>query len=100
MSGHFVIKIEPSAQIDLKIAMDYYEIKQIGLGISFYEKFDKCLAAIEINPFYQIRYKKIIRCLEIPNFPYLIHFHINEAEKMIHILGVLNTYQDPKTSYL
>lgn len=87
----FEIKIESDALADLGRAMGYYEKKEKGQGVFFYEKFDFCLSTLESNPYNPILYEGRVRCFTIPTFPFLIHFYIDEHKKFVHIIGIIKT---------
>ncbi len=78
--------------------VNYYNTKQSNLGETFYNRFEESVDAIKQNPFRQIRYKNVRLCT-LTQFPYVIHYEVYEDEKLIVILGVRNTAQNPDTSY-
>ena len=90
----FNIVIEPVALLDIQQAIDYYDDQQIGLGKKFEAAVNKHLVALEKNPFFQIRYDDI-RCLPVKKYPYMIHFTIDEANKMVNIRAVFDTSLNP-----
>ncbi len=89
------IFIEPLALQDIQKAIDYYDEQQIGLGDAFEEILDNHFTSIEINPFFQIRYDDV-HCLPVKKYPYMIHYTINEADKIVTIKAVFNTSKDPQ----
>jgi hypothetical protein len=47
------------------------------------------------NPhFASFRYEDV-RCAQVPKFPYLVHYTINEDTRTIFIAAVYSTYQQP-----
>ena len=88
----FRLKINSSAQIDLEIAIDWYEAKQLGLGKRFLDDFEKTLNRIESDP-YIFRLEDVYRNALLDIFPYIVIFEIDSQE--IIILAVFNTYQNP-----
>ena len=76
-------------------AIDYYDEQQIGLGERFENTLNKHLIALENNPFYRIRYDNI-RCLPIRKFPYMVHYTVEEVQKLIIIRAVFHTSLDPE----
>jgi hypothetical protein len=89
----FITVIDPLALEDVQRAIDFYDEKRVGLGEKFNTAFDKHIAALSINPFYQLRYKDY-RALPIKKFPYLILFYIVESSQTVYIVSVFNTSQD------
>lgn len=83
---------------DLKHAIDYYDQQQSNLGKKFLNAIDKHFFILSKNPFYQIRYDNV-RCLPVKKFPFMIHFTIEEGNKTVKILAVLNTSLDPQENW-
>ncbi len=80
---------------DLQTIIDYYNEQKYKLGNEFYAcalKQMKCLK----NDFllYEIKYQNV-RCVSIERFPYLIHYTVNENEKVVYINAVIGMSQDP-----
>ncbi|REL37584.1 hypothetical protein DYD21_07285 [Rhodohalobacter sp. SW132] len=90
----FSIKIEPEARRDIQEGIDWYNEQQAGLGREFHSAVKFHFKKLQANPFYQVRYEKV-HCLPLKNFPYMIHFTINEIERHVIIHGVFNTFRDP-----
>lgn len=91
----FTIQIEPEVYQDIQAAISWYEEKQQGLGERFFQTVFQKIENLKINPFYQIRYKNF-RCLPLQNFPYMIHFSVNEESKIVTVSAVLSTHIDNK----
>ncbi|GGW90442.1 plasmid stabilization system protein ParE [Salegentibacter mishustinae] len=88
----FSLKINSSAQLDLKSAIDWYESKQFGLGKRFLNDFENTLIQIQSNPYiFQLENNSRNALLDI--FPYLVIFEIDYQE--IIILAIFNTHQNP-----
>ncbi len=88
----FSVVIEPRALTDIQKAIDYYDEQLPGLGERFNAAVDKHIAAIALNPFYQVRYKDY-RALPITKFPYSIVFYTDEVYKVVYVIAVFNTWQ-------
>ncbi len=88
----FSLKINSSAQLDFKSAIDWYESKQFSLGKRFFNDFENTLNRIQSNP-YIFRLENNYRNALLDIFPYLVIFEIDDQE--IIILGVFNTHQNP-----
>lgn len=76
-------------------AASYFEQKLAGLGIRFSEELRSQLNGLKRNPFFQVRYQNV-RCLPMKNFPFLIHFTIEETVREVNIRAVLHTSLNPK----
>ncbi|WP_079711346.1 type II toxin-antitoxin system RelE/ParE family toxin [Salegentibacter salinarum] len=88
----FRLKIDSSAQVDLKIAIDWYKAQQIGLGKRFLDDFETTLIRIQSNP-YMFRLEGNYKNTLLDIFPYIVIFEIEDQE--IIILAVFNTHQNP-----
>jgi len=84
---------------NFKDAKKWYNKQQVGLGKYFAANVKIALNDIKKTPFFRVYYANI-RCLQVPNFPYLIHFSIDETTNIIYILAVINTDRNPEISYL
>lgn len=84
---------------DLDDAVNYYNLKQAGLGKRFYLEYKKTLKSIKINPHYCVFYDDI-HCLQVPKFPYLIHYSIDEPNSFILIEALICAYKNPNDAYV
>lgn len=92
------VHITSEAKQDIQGGIGWYNGKQKGLGRRFHKEIKSCIAHLEKNPFYAVKYNPV-RCLLVHKFPYLIHFSIEESEKTVIILGVLHTSLNPDTNW-
>ena len=90
----FTIKVEPEALEDIQVGIDWYNENQAGLGRKFLAEVKACFKLLKINPFYQIRYDDV-RCLPLKKYPFMVHFTVHEADKLVIIRAVFNTHLDP-----
>jgi len=93
-SKRFSISISQAALGDIEMAKLYYEAKLKGLGNRFTNQVKYSINKLSIHPYFQVRYKNI-RCVPIPKFPFLIHFYVNEEEKVIEIFALIHTARNP-----
>jgi toxin ParE1/3/4 len=94
----YKIVIFHEAIIDFDIAVDYYKSISINVAKKFYTSTNSTFKILQKNPFYQIRYDNF-RLKLIKNFPYLIHYIIEEKEKTIYVYGIRHAHSNPETSY-
>ncbi|WP_417613108.1 type II toxin-antitoxin system RelE/ParE family toxin [Owenweeksia hongkongensis] len=90
----FSIKIDPEAIEDIQNGIDWYNEQQKGLGRKFHREVKLAFKSIKSNPFFQVRYDRV-RCLPLSKFPFMIHFTVNESEKIVAIRAVFNTSRNP-----
>lgn len=87
--------ILPKADQDIRDAAKWYHNRQPGLGKRFTTQVRKNVRFICQNPkAVAIRYANV-RTLPIDVFPYMIHYTINEAQKLVIVSAVFSTHRDP-----
>ena len=84
---------------DIEKSIDYYIDKSPKAASNFYNAINDAYDLLEVNPFFQIRYKDY-RCLPIIDFPFMLHFSVNEKQKTVCIHALINTSKDPKVNWL
>ena len=95
----FKLFIEPLAKVDIQSQINYYNSKQKGLGKRFHNEVKTRFSSIKSNPFYQIRYDNI-HCLPLKIFPAMIHYTVDEQNRLIIVRAVINTNKNPKTNWI
>ncbi|MGH7452493.1 MAG: type II toxin-antitoxin system RelE/ParE family toxin [bacterium] len=86
--------IRPEAEIDIKEAFRWYELRKSGLGKDFILRVDVCLAAIQRNPYaYPVKHKEIRKAL-LHRFPYGV-FYLVEAND-VAVIAVFHAKRDPQ----
>lgn len=95
LMNDFKIKIEPEALDDIQQGINWYKNQKTGLGRRFHQEVNSLFNRLKTNPYFQIRYDNV-RCLPLKTFPFMVHFTVDEQEKLIIIRAVFNTYRNPK----
>jgi toxin ParE1/3/4 len=95
----FKVTIVPDAMDDMRLAAKWYNKQKKGLGNEFVARVKECEDVLKINPYFFKRYKQI-HTLPLKQFPFLIHFSINESAKKVTILAILHTSMYPKTKWV
>ena len=90
----FKVELRIRAKEEVDEISYYYENLSVGLGKKFYKEFKELSLSLKINPYFQIFYGSIRR-LPFKNFPYSIHFRIDEVEKIVFIETVMSDYLLP-----
>ncbi len=86
----------PSVTGDIEEAMEYYEQISSRLSDLFLQRLIASFDFIIKTPkACQVRYRKVRTCL-IKQFPYHIHYLINEKQKVIYIVAVIHSFSKPK----
>lgn len=88
--------ILPLALTDIKEIAHWYNERQKGLGKRFTKEVRQKIRFVCKNPkATAIRYNQT-RCVILDIFPYMIHFSIDEKQKVIVVTAVFHTSQSPK----
>ncbi|MDR2204783.1 MAG: type II toxin-antitoxin system RelE/ParE family toxin [Flavobacteriaceae bacterium] len=92
---NYKIRFSDIADQEIEQAIEYHSSKSEAGEYNFKTQLNQALDTLEINPFFQFRYKNI-RALPFKSLPYLVFFEVYEEEKLVYIYSVFNTYQNPK----
>lgn len=93
MNYSFVNK--PDVRLDILIAVDYYKNIDYELAKQFLFRVREAKVYIAHSPLgFQIKYKQV-RTLLLRQFPYHIHYLIDDVKKQIVILAVIHAYKNP-----
>jgi len=91
----FSFRFLPNAEENIEDATDYYAGISMKVLRNFNKQLDLSINRILINPYFQKRYKDV-RAFPLKKFPYIIFYEVDEEEKMIYILSVFCTHQNPE----
>jgi addiction module RelE/StbE family toxin len=93
----YKVVVEPEAQKDIDDAFEYYSnvSDDINVLINLLNDIEQAYAALKANPFFQVR-SKHYRALPLKKYPYLMFFEVLEKEKIVKVVSLFNTPQDPK----
>ena len=81
---------------DIEDIVDYYKIISPKLANTFLDRLDEAKKVIEIYPVaFQIKYKNV-RTILLKQFPYHVHYIVDESKKLIIVLAVMHAYKNPK----
>ena len=93
----YAITFRAEALQDITEAMDWYDEQQAGLADRFYTQVESKLEQVAEHPFlYSVRYAEV-RCVLVDDFPYLVHYYVEEERKRVTVLGIIHTSRDPRT---
>ena len=86
----------PAVKTDIIEVVSYYKNINPQLAKQFLFRLREAKTYIAASPkSFEIKYK-IVRTLLLKQFPYHIHYLINDAEKQIIILAIIHAYKNPK----
>lgn len=93
MSYSFVNR--PAVTLDIISATDYYKKINPQLAQQFLFRIREAKTHIALSPFgFQIKYNQT-RTLLLKQFPYHIHYIIDDTQKQIIILAIIHAYKNP-----
>lgn len=86
----------PTAKEDLREAAKWYNQARPGLGKELVARVRERLAELRASPLTcQIRYSEVHTAL-VEQFPYMIHYYVNQQNKTIVVISILSTSRNPK----
>ncbi len=92
----YVFVNRPSVKEDISEAVKYYNNISPKLAVQFLFQVREAKAYIAKTPLgFQTKYN-VVRTLLLRQFPYHIHYFIDEEKKVIVILAVIHSYRNPK----
>ncbi len=94
----YKIKIEPETVKDIQKIVNSYDDQKINLGKKFYNSLEKAIQSLKVSPYFQIIYDTV-RCYTMKKYPFMIHYTIEENEKIITIRAIFHTSQDTDLWY-
>ena len=90
----FSIVFRREAQTEFDEAFDWYEQKQLGLGVDFLNQVTEALTRVQAMPeSYEIVFQGVRRTV-VQKFPYSIFYQIEMSQ--ITVLAVFHSKRDPK----
>ena len=93
MSYSFVNR--PAVQADIINAVNYYKAVSPQLARQFLFRIREAKKYINRSPLaFEVKYKNV-RTLLLKQFPFHIHYIIDDSEKQIVILAIVHAYRDP-----
>lgn len=92
----YKIIILPLAKDDIKKASKWYNKQQKDLGKQFSQSVRRTVKFIKNNPLaYSTRYENTKTAI-VESFPYMLHYSIDDDNKIIIISSILHTSRNPE----
>ncbi|MGC4128177.1 MAG: type II toxin-antitoxin system RelE/ParE family toxin [Bergeyella sp.] len=91
----YKLVILPIAEVEIEAAYEYYAQFSKSAVKSFKKQLSESYKRIRNNPFFAVKHRDI-RALPFSKYPFLVFFRIDENAKIVYILSVFNTYQNPE----
>ncbi|MCO5249705.1 MAG: type II toxin-antitoxin system RelE/ParE family toxin [Chitinophagales bacterium] len=90
----YKVFVSQRAQKEIEAAIDYYAQYSENAPRNFKANLKEAYNILELNPFFEIRYKNI-RAMKIKKYPYSLYFVINEDENKIRVLSCFHDKINP-----
>ncbi|MGP8214999.1 MAG: type II toxin-antitoxin system RelE/ParE family toxin [Bacteroidia bacterium] len=85
-----------AVKADITNAVDYYKNINPELARQFLFRIREAKSYIALTPLgFQVKYKDV-RTLLLKQFPYHIHYLIDDAKQQIIILAIIHAYKNPQ----
>ena len=91
----FTVEFRPSALIEFNESVDWYELRQFGLGEQFIASIDDCIELILSAPLRPACVYKGVRLQSVKGFPYQIYYRVVGVD-LVQILSVFHVRQNPE----
>jgi len=92
----FKLEIRGDARIDILNCLDWFLNKSVSTGEKLQIQIEDSINRILKTPFaFEIRYKET-RLIHLKNFPISIHYSINEKLKLVTLVAVLSSNENPE----
>lgn len=85
----FKILIDQDVFEDIMESSAWYEEQSSGLGERFKRQVKSQISLLKIGLEHGIRYNDV-RCAQVPKFPFLIHYVVNESKREVSVFAVLH----------
>lgn len=87
------IRLVPGARAEFDADTDWYEEKQVGLGVDFVAKVPDVLDRIAKNPQLHAKVHGDVRKAIVRKFPYIV-LYVEEPEEVV-VIAVFHTSRNP-----
>ncbi len=92
----YKIKLKAEAKLDIQETIAWYDEQQAKLGTRFYKTIQDTFKQLKENPYLNaIRYKNI-RTAIVKKYPFMVHYFVNEDNKIVVVLAVFHTSSNPQ----
>jgi len=86
----------PSVKSDIIEAVNYYKQINPAIAKQFLYRLGEAKTYLQNTPLgFQVKYNQV-RTLLLKQFPYQIHYLIDDNKKQIVILAIIHAYKNPK----
>ena len=95
----FKVNVNQEVLIEIQDPIDFYNSKQSELGDRFFNEVKKRVKELSTDfNLYQIKYDDI-RCCSVQNYPFLIHYRVEEKQKIVSIEAIIHMSRNPDQNW-
>jgi len=95
MISNYQLVNRPKVETDIREVVDYYKNISPVLAYRFLFRIREAKASISLNPLgFQKKYQNV-RTVLLKQFPYQIHYLIDDVNQNIIILAIIHAYKNP-----
>jgi hypothetical protein len=85
---------------EIQKSIDFYNDKKPKLGDKFLKGAKKRAKQLSSDfHLYEVKYDAI-RCISIPNFPFLIHYRVDEVLETVFVEAIIHMSRDPEENWI
>lgn len=91
----YSVVFQPLVSFDIEDAIGFYKNINHNLAKQYLSRLREAQIYLAKNPHsFQLKYKEV-RTLFLKQFPYQIHYIINEIQKQVVIIAIVHAYKNP-----
>jgi plasmid stabilization system protein ParE len=87
------VRLVPEARAEFDKSADWYEKKQLGLGVDFVSKVREVLERIAVNPRLHTKMYGDVRKAVVRRFPFIV-LYVEDPDEVV-VIAVFHTSGDP-----
>ena len=92
----YILVNKSAVFFDIEDVVAYYKTINLDLAVSFLDRLEEAKKYIIDYPTaFQVKYKNV-RIVILKQFPYLIHYIVDDVKKQIVVLAVIHANKNPK----
>jgi plasmid stabilization system protein ParE len=87
------IVVLPAAALEIKQALEWYEVHSVGLGVRFTDILDQIFEKIAEHPTRYSLVLKDVRRVKIPIFPYAVYYRC--IDETVFVIACFHSRRNP-----
>ena len=92
----YIVVNRPVVTLEIEDIFNYYKTISTKIAFDFLDRLEEARKYITNFPNgFQIKYKNV-RTIMLKQFPYHVHYIVDDINKIIIVLAVIHAYKNPK----